>query len=185
MRNIQFVCPELPEDDPLEAALPDAGAIEELIDIFSEVMGDDDDDSSSSGANLHPDDPANFYKLSQALRLILSRTIKRSEINEADQLLRAYCGGLLKVSDMYVLPLAITKHIGSFMGLRSFAPTTIMPRTLRSVSVIMARSIAFGRSYLNGSIKSSKVTRLRTMLEANSRLHFSVSSIGPFNYCVW
>ncbi|RXW14351.1 hypothetical protein EST38_g11510 [Candolleomyces aberdarensis] len=63
--------------------------------------------SSTHGANkpepeeeelaacLHPDDPANFMKLCEALRLLLSREISDRQIDEAERLLSAYCSELV------------------------------------------------------------------------------------------
>jgi hypothetical protein len=57
---------------------------------------DEDDEDTPSG--LHPDDPGNFLKLCQVLRILTSRKITDDQINQADQLLRSYCLELIKVS---------------------------------------------------------------------------------------
>lgn len=51
---------------------------------------------------LHPDDPANFLKLSLALRILLKREVNESEIDQAETLLQEYCTKLLTVSDSIV-----------------------------------------------------------------------------------
>ncbi|EDR11390.1 uncharacterized protein LACBIDRAFT_323939 [Laccaria bicolor S238N-H82] len=53
---------------------------------------DEDEDLPSC---LHPDDPANFLKLGQALRLFLAREISDAQIDVADGLLREYCQELV------------------------------------------------------------------------------------------
>lgn len=65
-----------------------------------DVNSDDDEDTSPV---LHPDDPANFLKLSQALQILLAREITEEEINEADVLLRAYVSELVNVSGIRLL----------------------------------------------------------------------------------
>ncbi|KAI1783145.1 hypothetical protein LXA43DRAFT_977257 [Ganoderma leucocontextum] len=47
--------------------------------------------------SLHPDDPANFLKLSEALRLLTSHVLTTAEIKDADKLLREYCTELLRL----------------------------------------------------------------------------------------
>ncbi|RXW12469.1 hypothetical protein EST38_g13387 [Candolleomyces aberdarensis] len=55
----------------------------------------DPEEEEELPACLHPDDPANFMKLCQALRLLLSREISDKQIDEAEQLLSAYCSELV------------------------------------------------------------------------------------------
>jgi hypothetical protein len=55
---------------------------------------DDDDDLPSC---LHPDDPANFLKLSRALQLLLAQTLKEEDISAAGALLSEYCSELVLV----------------------------------------------------------------------------------------
>ncbi|KAJ2929408.1 hypothetical protein H1R20_g7676, partial [Candolleomyces eurysporus] len=55
----------------------------------------DPEEEEELAACLHPDDPANFMKLCQALRLLLSREISDKQIDEAEQLLSAYCSELV------------------------------------------------------------------------------------------
>ncbi len=61
-----------------------------------EEDGDDDDDENTPSC-LHPDDPANFLKLSQALRLLMSRQITETQIGQAEALLRDYCQELIEL----------------------------------------------------------------------------------------
>ncbi|RXW14412.1 hypothetical protein EST38_g11447 [Candolleomyces aberdarensis] len=77
--------PNLPNSDPSVSQPRGAGDRED---------GDDevDDDLPSC---LHPDDPANFMKLSQALRLLLQRQLSDHDINVAEELLRSYCTELI------------------------------------------------------------------------------------------
>ena len=55
-----------------------------MHDIFPEGQ---DDEHVPVEPNLHPDDPANFFKLSRALQLLLTRTIEVSAVEEVDRLL--------------------------------------------------------------------------------------------------
>jgi hypothetical protein len=59
--------------------------------------GEDIEDDEDTPSGLHPDDPGNFLKLCQALRLLISRRITDQQINQADELLRSYCLELIKV----------------------------------------------------------------------------------------
>jgi len=62
---------------------------------------EDEEDADENGDNtpfsLHPDDPANFLKLSCALKILTRRWLWEDEIDESDCLLREYCTELLKV----------------------------------------------------------------------------------------
>jgi hypothetical protein len=67
------------------------------------AMPDTDDnilepDASNDKFSLHPDDPANFLKLSAALRLLVHRRLTDCHIDRAEQLIREYCTELLPVS---------------------------------------------------------------------------------------
>ncbi|KAI0093118.1 hypothetical protein BDY19DRAFT_902918 [Irpex rosettiformis] len=53
--------------------------------------------------NLHPDDPANFLKLSEALRILSQYVLTESDVNMADTLLRSYCSELIKVDAHYCI----------------------------------------------------------------------------------
>ncbi|KIJ11914.1 hypothetical protein PAXINDRAFT_15245 [Paxillus involutus ATCC 200175] len=55
------------------------------------------DDNEELKFTLHPDDPAHFLKLLSALRLLIKHTITDADIEEADQLIREYCTGLIKL----------------------------------------------------------------------------------------
>lgn len=48
--------------------------------------------------SLHPKDPANFLKLSAALCILIKHQLSDKDLDEVDQLLRAYCTELLNVS---------------------------------------------------------------------------------------
>ncbi|KIJ10743.1 hypothetical protein PAXINDRAFT_16290 [Paxillus involutus ATCC 200175] len=60
---------------------------------------DDSDDKFS----LHPDDPANFLKLSSALRLLIKRKLTDHDINLADKLIHEYGVELIKLYGSVVL----------------------------------------------------------------------------------
>lgn len=51
----------------------------------------------SDRLNLHPSDPANFLKLSMAIRILIKRTITDHDIDEAERLLREYNVELIKL----------------------------------------------------------------------------------------
>jgi hypothetical protein len=61
----------------------------------------DDDNDNDLPSCLHPDDPANFLKLSQALQLLLARTLTDEDISEASILLSEYCSELVTVCYYY------------------------------------------------------------------------------------
>lgn len=54
-------------------------------------------DDNGDCLSLHSDDPANFLKLSMAIRILIKRTIVDDDIDEADRLLREYNIELIKV----------------------------------------------------------------------------------------
>lgn len=97
---LQYV--EEPFDDGFpEEVILDAGAIEEETDLFHPVTtanDEDEDDDSNRLPNLHPDDPANFFKLSAALDILLARTLAVQDVATGGELLRAYCKELIHVS---------------------------------------------------------------------------------------
>jgi hypothetical protein len=74
--------------------MPDAGAFEDEADAFGNSGCEDE----PRQANLHPDDPANFFKLLAFLKIVLSHSISDEDIDQAEHLIRAYCTGLLHVS---------------------------------------------------------------------------------------
>lgn len=57
-------------------------------------VGDEGEDEIKFG--LHPDDPANFLKLSSALRILMRHTLSDADVNSADTLIRQYATELLK-----------------------------------------------------------------------------------------
>jgi hypothetical protein len=77
-------------DDPI----PDAGAQEDEDDVYDSH----DNVEEPRQANLHPDDPANFFKLSKFLKIVLAHSITNDDINDAEGLIRSYCTELLHVS---------------------------------------------------------------------------------------
>jgi hypothetical protein len=78
-------------DDPIL----DAGAHHEEDDVFGKS---DDETNEPRQPNLHPQDPANFFKLSSFLKIVLAHTITDDDIDQAEGLIRAYCTELLHVS---------------------------------------------------------------------------------------
>jgi len=79
------------------------------------------DNSHTSDVNgdrlsLHSDDPANFLKLSMAIRILIKRTIVDDDIDEADRLLREYNTELIKVClQLYNNSLWYCAYIASYM----------------------------------------------------------------------
>lgn len=57
----------------------------------------EEEKEARSPPNLHPDDPANFCKLSSAVKLLLSHPITDQQIDAADVLLRSYGPELITV----------------------------------------------------------------------------------------
>ena len=76
-----------------EEPIVDCGAIE-TDDIFG---ASDEESDDPMHPNLHPDDPAHFFKLSHFLKLVLATTVTDNMIDEADTLIREYCTELLHV----------------------------------------------------------------------------------------
>lgn len=56
------------------------------------------DDLEDPKFSLHPDDPANFLKLSAALRILIQRKLSDDDIDRADTLIREYNVELIHVS---------------------------------------------------------------------------------------
>lgn len=77
-----------------------------------------EDEDEEAMPCLHPDDPANFLKLSKALRILLSRAITDSEIDEAFALLSDYCSELVTVSSLLV-GVHLCTHSAFVLALRS------------------------------------------------------------------
>jgi hypothetical protein len=97
----------------------DAGAIEMDFDDYGNDQDEEDSDDSipaqGSGrrdkrrwrhspgrapkpSSLHPDDPANFLKLCEALKILVAREITDDQIETARGLLQSYCQELVYVS---------------------------------------------------------------------------------------
>lgn len=100
------------DDDPDALVIPDAGtnnftSDDEYADCHQPAKrrrvqdvdaNDDEEEDDPNLPNLHPRDPSNFFKLSAALRLLLSHKITDGDIDQADKLLREYCLELSEVS---------------------------------------------------------------------------------------
>jgi hypothetical protein len=80
-----------------------------MEDTANDIMEDQDDPSATSTDNpkfsLHPDDPQNFLKLSNALIIYTKKTLITEDISTADNLLREYCTELITVR-LHSLPAA-------------------------------------------------------------------------------
>ncbi|KAG2046041.1 hypothetical protein BDR06DRAFT_977775 [Suillus hirtellus] len=76
--------------------------------------GDEGEEELKFG--LHPDDPANFLKLSAALRILMRHTLSDADIDSADTLIQQYLYGsnIIKPNHHYAT------HIASFV--RNFGP---------------------------------------------------------------
>lgn len=105
----------LPSDTPPEPLPSAAPEVPHMTDV-----GDDGEEELKFG--LHPDDPANFLKLSGALRILMQHTLLDADIDSADTLIRQYVTELLKVC------LAIILSYG-------------MPPSLHSISSFMVRTL--------------------------------------------
>lgn len=57
----------------------------------------DEEDRDAFIHNMHPRDPAHFFKLTAALRILFARKITDEEIDKADTLLREYSLELIEV----------------------------------------------------------------------------------------
>ncbi|KAG0694715.1 hypothetical protein DFH29DRAFT_1006099 [Suillus ampliporus] len=82
--------------------------------------GDDGEEELKFG--LHPDDPANFLKLSGALRILMQHTLSDTDIDSADRLIRQYVTELLKLYGSNVIKPNhhYATHIATFV--RNFGP---------------------------------------------------------------
>jgi hypothetical protein len=78
---------------PSEDEVLDAGAIENEDDIYVHS----DKTPEPAQANLHPEDPSNFFKLAAFLKIVLAHSITDDDINSAEDLIRSYCTELLHV----------------------------------------------------------------------------------------
>ncbi|KAI0282680.1 hypothetical protein BC826DRAFT_974159 [Russula brevipes] len=54
-------------------------------------------DTTQDKFSLDPDDPANFLKLCSALRILIRHRLNDSEIDQAEDLIRAYCTELIRL----------------------------------------------------------------------------------------
>lgn len=87
-----------------------------------EAEADMDEEEEDVQSCLHPDDPANFLKLCQALRILISREVTTAQVNHADSLLREYCTELLTLygTDVMRPNHHYATHTASFI--RDFGP---------------------------------------------------------------
>jgi hypothetical protein len=76
--------------------IPDSGALETEVDVYDEGA-EDDAIPEPAHANLHPDDPKNFFKLSKFLKIAMAMSVTDQDIDEAETLIRAYTTELLHV----------------------------------------------------------------------------------------
>ncbi|VDB94096.1 unnamed protein product [Peniophora sp. CBMAI 1063] len=87
---------DVPEEDrAYDEAHGEEGAREITRDIYAEEEGSADEDDQRAHPNLHPDDPANFAKLTEFLVLVLGDEVTDAEIDKADRLIREYCSELI------------------------------------------------------------------------------------------
>lgn len=56
---------------------------------------------NATPANLHPDDPKNFLKLSSAVKILVGRIITEADLMKSDKLLREYTAELVDVSHFF------------------------------------------------------------------------------------
>jgi hypothetical protein len=143
--------------------------------------GDDGEEELKFG--LHPDNPANFLKLSGALWIFMQHTLSDADINAADTLIRQYVTELLKVrlaiNLSYGMPLNL-HSISSFM-VRMLSNQTITTRHI--LQILCATSGHFtisGLFFSSASIKYSSLSRPTTTEMENLRRLFSLS----FTECV-
>ncbi|KAG0705870.1 hypothetical protein DFH29DRAFT_996311 [Suillus ampliporus] len=103
-------------NDAMEALPPSAAPeVPRMADA-----GDDGEEELKFG--LHPDDPANFLKLSGALRILMQHTLSDADIDSADTLIRQYVTKLLKLYGSNVIKPNhhYATHIATFV--RNFGP---------------------------------------------------------------
>ncbi|KAG1826357.1 hypothetical protein EV424DRAFT_1345673 [Suillus variegatus] len=105
----------LPSDTPPEPLPSAAPEVPHMTDV-----GDDGEEELKFG--LHPDDPANFLKLSGALRILMQHTLLDADIDSADTLIRQYVTELLKLYGSNVIKPNhhYATHIATFA--RNFGP---------------------------------------------------------------
>lgn len=108
---------------------------------------EDDLEEASLPSLLHPRDVANFLKLSEALRILLSGRLTEEDLAKADKLIREYCTELLEVR-LHTFPpynVMITYTTSSYTGHQSSNPITTTQRIRFLSFVTMGRSIVTGR----------------------------------------
>lgn len=93
--------------DAVSAATPTPAAPKAVTSTMSTIPrigkrkrqeADDDEEGDDLPATLHPDDPANFLKLCEAIRVLLAPSLTDMDIDKGDDLLRSYCTELITVS---------------------------------------------------------------------------------------
>jgi hypothetical protein len=97
--------PDLPEGQPRSCPPPreSTSSTAQFLPQDPEYMDDIDPQADDLKFSLHPEDPANFLKLSAALRILIQHQLSDEDLDEADQLIRDYCTELLNVSHLQVI----------------------------------------------------------------------------------
>ena len=108
-------------------------------------------EETSRSSLLHSRDVANFMKLSQALRLLLSGRLTDAKVDEATQLLSEYGSELLEVRQYFYQSMRLSHgYMRSSMDLQSLNPT-ITTQSIRHHSfVTLGHCTASGRFFLKG-----------------------------------
>ncbi|KAG1907550.1 uncharacterized protein F5891DRAFT_974250 [Suillus fuscotomentosus] len=91
--------PDLPEGQPWSCPPPreSTSSTAQFLLQDPEYMDDIDPQADDLKFSLHPEDPANFLKLSAVLRILIKHQLSDEDLDEADQLIRDYCTELLNL----------------------------------------------------------------------------------------
>lgn len=113
---------------PAPPAMPTNPAARRLVSSSKRKRQDVDDDAEGDElpATLHPDDPANFMKLCDAIRILLAPSLTDMDINKGDDLLRDYCTELITVCPNSIAGINTHYPPSSFMAQMSSSPTITM-----------------------------------------------------------
>jgi hypothetical protein len=89
--------PHISEDEDLDEGPVRPGTSRKRRRKAADSTADDEAQDAATPSRLHPNDPGNFLKLCTALKILLSRKITNAQLDQADNLIRAYCLELVEV----------------------------------------------------------------------------------------
>ncbi|THU96176.1 hypothetical protein K435DRAFT_819510 [Dendrothele bispora CBS 962.96] len=167
------------DEDPEANEITDDGAKEQEHDIYMDGAAgsdDDDDGESRTAPKLHPEDPANFFKLSSALKLLLSRKLYSSDILEFERLIRDYNCELIRLYGKNVLrpnhhyAIHIADCVRDFGPLRGFWTFLFerINKVLKSYNSANHSSGELETSFFREFHRTVQQARVMNLMHANS-----------------